>query len=215
MQVVSAARELGLKHIVITSVTRDDLSDGGSGHFAETISAIRKGIPQATIEVLTPDFQGDADAVRLVAEAGPDIFNHNLETVPRMYPRVRSLASYKRSLDLFLILGSYRPDFITKSGIMVGLGERADEVIFVLQDLKAAGCDIVTIGQYLRPRKSNFPVAEYVPEAQFAEYERIGYDLGFRMVVSAPLVRSSFRADEAIRVLGRHKANERLCLGES
>lgn len=205
MRVVAAARELGLKHIVITSVTRDDLSDGGSGLFAETITALRREIPAATIEVLTPDFQGDRGAIQAVAAAGPDIYNHNLETVPRLYGQVRPQAEYQRSLDLLSCLNSTDADLITKSGLMVGLGERRDEVVAVFRDLKRVGCDVVTVGQYLRPRKENFPVARYVPVEEFAEYEKIGYDLGFRLVVAGPLVRSSLRADEAMALLEARK----------
>jgi len=205
IRVAEAARELSLKHIVITSVTRDDLPDGGSGLFAETIAVLRREIPAATIEVLTPDFQGDRGAIQAVAAAGPDIYNHNLETVPRLYGQVRPQAEYQRSLDLFSCLNSTGADLITKSGIMVGLGERREEVAAVFRDLKRVGCDVVTVGQYLRPRKENFPVARYVPVEEFAEYEKIGYDIGFRLVVAGPLVRSSFRADEAMALLAAGK----------
>ncbi|MDX1763754.1 MAG: lipoyl synthase [bacterium] len=200
-RIVDAARTLNLKHVVITSVTRDDLPDGGSGLFVETINALRREIPAATIEVLTPDFQGDREAIRAVAAAGPHIYNHNLETVPRLYGQVRPQAEYERSLDLFSCLNGAGADVITKSGIMVGLGEERDEVVHVFQDLRRVGCDVITVGQYLRPRKKNFPVARYVPVDEFGEYEKIGYNLGFRLVVAGPLVRSSFRADEAMELL--------------
>lgn len=215
MGVVEAARELRLKHIVITSVTRDDLPDGGSGHFAETIAAVRRELPGATIEVLTPDFQGDPAAIQRVAAAGPDIYNHNLETVPSLYARVRPQAAYQRSLDLFACLNSTDAPLITKSGIMVGLGEERHEVVAVLRDLRGVGCDVVTVGQYLRPRKRNLPVARYVPVEEFAEYERIGYDLGFRLVVAGPLVRSSFRADEAMALLEAEKPQVQALRGAS
>jgi lipoic acid synthetase len=193
-KIAEAARELNLKHVVITSVTRDDLPDGGSGHFVETICALRRELPHSTIEVLTPDFQGDRGAIRAVAEAGPDIFNHNVETVPRLYPAIRSSADYRRSLDLLLHVKGCAPELPTKSGLMVGLGENEDEVIAVMRDLRDVGCELLTIGQYLRPRRENVPVVEYVPKERFVEYERLGYELGFQMVMSEPLVRSSFRA---------------------
>lgn len=204
LRIVAAARDLGLKHIVITSVTRDDLPDGGSDQFAETIRSLRSGIPGVTIEVLTPDFRGDAEAIRRVAEAGPDIYNHNIETVPRLYPVVRPSADYRRSLDLINKARACRPDLITKSGIMVGLGETGDEVAAVMGDLREAGCDLLTVGQYLQPGKANLAVAEYISVEQFAEYERIGCELGFHQVMSGPLVRSSYHADAAVTgVLGK------------
>jgi len=199
--IVAAVRELGLRHVVITSVTRDDLPDSGSGQFAETIHRLRREVPEVTIEVLTPDFHGDREAIERVVSAGPDIYNHNLETVPRLYPKVRSLADYRGSLDLLLYVKWCRSDLLTKSGIMVGLGETEDEMIALMRDLREVGCDILTVGQYLRPGKENIPVVEYLPEERFADYERIAYDLGFRMVMSGPLVRSSFHADEAVSAL--------------
>lgn len=196
LRITEAAGELGLRHVVVTSVTRDDLPDGGSGHFAETIRCLRAGYSEATIEVLTPDFRGDGSAVRRVSEAGPDIYNHNVETVPRLYSRVRPAANYRRSLELLLLVKRCRPELKTKSGIMVGLGETREEVISVMQDLRGVGCDLLTVGQYLRPGKRNLPVVEYLPKERFTEYAQIGYASGFRQVMSGPLVRSSFHAGE-------------------
>ncbi len=197
-KIMEAARELGLHHAVITSVTRDDLPDGGSRQFAACIDCLREEVDGATIEVLTPDFQGDREAIQCVVEAGPDIYNHNLETVQRLYPKVRSSAHYQRSLDLLFHVKWCSPKLLTKSGIMVGLGEREDEVIAVLRDLRDVGCDLVTIGQYLRPRKKNLAVQEYIPVEQFKRYEQIGTELGFQQVMSGPLVRSSFHAEEML-----------------
>ena len=197
-RIAQAARELGLKHIVITSVTRDDLADGGSAQFAETIRVVRDRMPESTIEVLTPDFQGDRDAIRTVVEAGPNIYNHNLETVPRLYTEVRSLADYRRSLDLLFYVKWCNKDLLTKSGMMLGLGETRDEVISVMRDLKDVSCDLLTIGQYLRPRKENIPVVSYVSVDQFVEYEEIGREMGFLQIMSGPLVSSSFHAQEMV-----------------
>lgn len=186
-------KELGLEHVVITSVTRDDLADGGAAQFALTIKAIKDNIPGISVEVLTPDFNGDEGALRLVFDAGPDIFNHNLETVERLYPVVRPQAIYGRSLDV-LSLAS-KSGIFTKSGIMVGLGETDEEVRTALSDLKAAGCDAVTIGQYLRPTRENLEVVEYVEPEQFALYERYGLEAGLKYVYSGPFVRSSYNAE--------------------
>ncbi len=200
-QIVQAVGELGLKHVVITSVTRDDLPDGGSAHFAETVRRLRQEVPSVTIEVLTPDFGGRPEAIDGVLAAGPDIYNHNLETVPRLYPTVRGGADYDRSLALLAQVKRSRVGCLTKSGIMVGLGETSDEVAAVMGDLRAVGCDVLTVGQYLRPRKENLPVVEYVSPEQFEAYERIAAALGFSVVLAGPLVRSSFRADEAMAAL--------------
>jgi lipoic acid synthetase len=197
-RIMEAARELGLHHAVITSVTRDDLPDNGSRQFAACIDFLREEVDGTTIEVLTPDFQGDREAIQRVVEAGPDIYNHNLETVQRLYPKVRSSAHYQRSLDLLFHVKRCSPNLLTKSGIMVGLGEREDEVIALLRDLRDVGCDLVTIGQYLRPGKKNLAVQEYIPVEQFKRYEEIGTELGFQQVMSGPLVRSSFHAEEML-----------------
>lgn len=192
--VAQMARAMNLRHVVVTSVNRDDLPDGGAGHFAETIRAIRAALPAATIEVLTPDFLGDLDAVTTVLEARPDVFNHNVETVPRLYPRVRPQARYERSLAV-LEFAARNAGTLVKSGLMVGLGERCEEVEEVLRDLRRCGVSIVTIGQYLQPTRRNLPVAEYVPPERFEAYRETGLRLGFRAVFSGPFVRSSYMAE--------------------
>ena len=189
------AASLNLRYVVITSVNRDDLDDGGSAHFAETVRQVRAALPKARIEVLTPDFMGDRDAVARVLDAGPDVFNHNMETVQRLYKRVRPQADYARSLDVLAFARRCRPDILTKSGLMVGLGERPTEVEQLLRDLAANGVAIATIGQYLQPTRRNLPVAEYVTPAQFDAYRDYGLSIGFRMVFSGPFVRSSYMAE--------------------
>lgn len=190
------AKKMELKHVVITSVTRDDLSDGGASHFAETLKAIHHYLPEATVEVLTPDFRGDLKAVETVLDELPDIYNHNLETVPRLYSTVRPGASYIRSLSLLNHVKKINSDIYTKSGIMVGLGETHKEVIELLSDLRAVGCDILTVGQYLRPSVKHLPVAKYVTPDEFLAYEKAAYDLGFLFVSSGPYVRSSYLAHD-------------------
>jgi lipoic acid synthetase len=191
-----AAREMGLRYVVVTSVTRDDLTDGGAGQFARTIREIRRGLPEAGIEVLTPDFGGDRRALEAVLEAGPDVFNHNVETVPRLYDTVRPQADYARSLEVLRLAGELRPGVKTKSGLMLGLGETEEEVMEVLRDLRAAGVSLLTIGQYLRPAKDNIPVVEYVEPAAFERLRLEALDMGFEFVASGPLVRSSMNAEE-------------------
>lgn len=191
------AKELGLRHVVITSVTRDDLADGGAGQFALTIKAIRDTISGILVEVLTPDFNGDERSLRSVFDACPDIFNHNLETVPSLYPLVRPQADYRRSLDVLEMAKS--SGIMAKSGIMVGLGEKKSEVKDVLRDLFDAGCDAVTIGQYLRPTRNNLEVKEYVEPEVFLEYEAYGKELGIKYVYSGPFVRSSYNAEKLIK----------------
>jgi lipoic acid synthetase len=203
--VAEACSRLALKHVVITSVTRDDLADGGARHFARTIRAVRSRLPQAVIEVLTPDFQGRPEAVDAVLQAGPDIFNHNVETVPRLYPEVRPEADYRRSLGVLAHVKrragrgdagpAGRTRLYTKSGLMVGLGEAADEVRAVLADLRGAGCDILTIGQYLAPSPKHLAVARFVEPAEFAAWETEARAMGFAAVASAPFVRSSYLAE--------------------
>ncbi|MCS7286377.1 MAG: lipoyl synthase [Anaerolineae bacterium] len=189
-RVAEAARRLGLNHVVITSVTRDDLPDGGASHFAETIRAVKKHLPGARVEVLIPDFGGSLKALDRVLEANPDILNHNVETVPRLYPHVRPRADYRRSLGI-LALAS-RGGLTTKSGLMVGLGETRGEVLEVMADLRRAGCQILTIGQYLQPISHKLPVAEYIHPAEFEWYRQVGEEMGFKAVISGPLVRSSY-----------------------
>jgi len=182
--------------VVITSVNRDDLPDGGSQHFAETVREVRKALPDARVEVLTPDFCGDLDAVARVLDADPHVFNHNMETIARLYRRVRPQANYQQSLDVLRFAKSYSPDVLTKSGLMVGLGEEPSEVQQLLHDLRAANVDVATIGQYLQPTRRNLPVASYVTPAQFETYREYGLAIGFKMVFSGPLVRSSYMADQ-------------------
>ncbi len=195
--VAKATAELGLRHVVVTSVTRDDLPDGGAGHFAETIRQIRSACPDTVVEVLIPDFKGDGAALRTVTDAAPDIVNHNVETVKRLYPEVRPMAVYERSLDLLAHVKKNAPNIYTKSGVMVGLGETEEEVVEVMRDLRSVGCDILTVGQYLAPSKQHHPVVEYVHPDVFASYKETAERLGFSYVASAPLVRSSYNADRA------------------
>ena len=200
--VAEAAARLNLRHVVVTSVTRDDLADGGAGHFARAIAALRARLPQAAIEVLTPDFQGDRAAIAAVVDARPDVFNHNVETVPRLYPALRPQADYARSLEVLRYArqraasadsaGSRR--LFTKSGLMVGCGETGQELSAVLRDLRAVGCDVVTIGQYLSPSTGHHPVARFVPPEEFDRYEAEARALGFLAVASGPFVRSSYNA---------------------
>jgi lipoic acid synthetase len=194
-QVAEAAAQLKLNYVVITSVNRDELPDGGAGHFAKTIRAVRERLPVAKIEVLTPDFKGNHEALHAVLDARPDTFNHNLETVPRLYLRVRPQADYQQSLDVLREARRYSTATLTKSGFMVGLGERPDEIKTLLGDLRARDVDVVTIGQYLQPTRAHLPVAEYVHPDAFEEYKAYGDGLGFRAVFSGPLVRSSFMAE--------------------
>lgn len=189
-----AAAAFGLRHVVVTSVTRDDLPDGGSGHFAATVAAIRSGLPGATVEVLVPDFKGRAADIDTVIDAGPDVFNHNMETVRRLYPEVRPGAGYDRSLGL--LARSAAAGLATKSGFMVGLGETADEVAVLMDDLLAAGCGLLTAGQYLRPAEEKAPVTRYWEPSEFEALKERALALGFEAVASGPLVRSSYFAQE-------------------
>jgi lipoic acid synthetase len=193
--VARMARAMNLRYVVITSVNRDDLSGGGSAHFAQTVREVRKALPASQVEVLTPDFCGDFHAVARVLDAGPTVFNHNVETVPRLYKRVRPQAKYRRSLEVLGFAARYRPGVLTKSGAMLGLGETPDEVEQLLRDLRSAEVDVATLGQYLQPARRNLQVAEYIAPKQFEEYRDLGLSLGFKMVFSGPLVRSSYMAD--------------------
>lgn len=195
-RVGEAVARLGLRHAVVTMVTRDDLTDGASGHIVATIGAIRAAAPGTAIEVLVSDFGGDMAAVDAVADAAPDVFNHNLETVPRLYASVRPGADYARSLAVLAGAKARRPAMPTKSGLMLGLGETHDEVVAVMRDLREAGCDLLTFGQYLRPSAKHLPVAEFVEPAEFAALAREGRRMGFTGVASAPFVRSSYHAAE-------------------
>jgi lipoic acid synthetase len=193
--VARMAAEMKLRYVVITSVNRDDLADGGSAHFAETVLRVRRALPEARVEVLTPDFDGNLDAVARVLDAEPHVFNHNMETVPRLYRRVRPQADYRQSLEVLRFARAHRPSVMTKSGFMAGLGETRDEVTQLLRDLRDQDTDVATIGQYLQPTRRNLRVAEYVTPERFEEYKEIGLAMGFRMVFSGPLVRSSYMAD--------------------
>ncbi|MBC8450125.1 MAG: lipoyl synthase [Chloroflexi bacterium] len=194
-RLAEAAVRLGLRHVVVTSVTRDDLSDGGAGHFAATVRAVRCRWPRATVEVLIPDFNGSRAALEIVLAAEPDVLNHNLETVPRLYPQVRPRADYRRSLGVLAWAKTRAPRLITKSGLMLGLGERTAEVLQVLYDLRRARCDLLTLGQYLQPTEHQIPVTRYIPPAEFAHYGARARALGFRGTAAGPLVRSSHQAD--------------------
>ncbi|MBI3651121.1 MAG: lipoyl synthase [Acidobacteria bacterium] len=194
-QVAEAAAQLGLRYVVITSVNRDELADGGAQHFAATIHAVRRRLPQTQIEVLTPDFKGDVAALHTVLKARPDTYNHNVESVPRLYKTVRPQADYRQSLAVLQEAHHYAPEIVTKSGLMVGLGEQADEVKKLLEDLRAHDVDVVTIGQYLQPTRQHLPVADYIHPEIFAAYKAYGEGLGFRAVFAGPLVRSSYMAD--------------------
>lgn len=197
-RVAEAVAALGLDYTVITSVTRDDLTDGGAELFALTVRAIRDAVPGCKVEVLIPDFQGSREALAEVIEAAPDVLNHNLETVPRLYRQVRPVARYERSLELFARAKELSPKAPTKSGLMLGLGETNDEVRRVMRDLRNHQADILTLGQYLRPSPRHLPVVRYVPPEEFDEHHRAGHEMGFTHVESGPLVRSSYHADGAI-----------------
>lgn len=199
--VAAAVARLGLAHVVITSVDRDDLADGGAGHFARTIEAVRAASPATTIEVLTPDFLKKPGALERVAEARPDVFNHNLETVPRLYPSVRPGARYFHSLSILAEIKKLDASIFTKSGIMVGLGEQDEEVVQVMDDLRSADVDFMTIGQYLQPTPKHAPVDRFVTPAQFSQYEQTGRAKGFLMMASTPLTRSSYHADSDFAAL--------------
>ena len=197
-QVAAAAAELGLRHVVLTSVNRDDLPDQGSSQFAATIAALRRAAPRASVEVLTPDFRGDAACIDRVADAQPEVYNHNLETVPRLYREVRIGARYDRSLALLARVKARHPGTLTKSGLMTGMGETREELLAVFRELRAAGVDCLTLGQYLRPTLQHRPVSRYLEPGEFAELAEAARAAGFRHVEAGPLVRSSFHADTAL-----------------
>ncbi len=194
--IAKAVKILGLRHVVITSVNRDDLPDGGASHFAKCVNKIKEELSQCTVEVLIPDFQGDWNALKIVVDSKPDVINHNIETVPSLYKKVRHRGNYKISLELIKKIKKFDPNITSKSGIMVGLGETKKEVIKVMEDLLEHNCEILTIGQYLRPSKNHLPVEKYYTEEEFKEFEEIGYKMGFKEVYSGQLVRSSYHADE-------------------
>lgn len=199
-RVAEAAERLGLRHVVITSVTRDDLPDGGAGHFARCIKAVRERTG-AVVEVLTPDFQGNLDQLEIVLAAKPEVFNHNMETVPRLYRKVRGrLAKYENSLGVLEACKFRHPEIISKTGLMLGLGETMDELMDVFSDLRRIGCDTLTLGQYLAPTLKHIPVERYVPPQEFDEIAVQARTLGFPTVVAGPFVRSSYHADEMVSV---------------
>jgi len=198
LRVAESVAQLGLKHAVITSVDRDDLRDGGAGIFARTIRAIRKRSPNTTIEVLTPDFQADFAAVQTVVEARPDIFNHNTETVPRLYSRIRPKAVYANSLALLRHVKSLAPQMVTKSGLMVGLGETEDELLDVFRNMRSHSIDVLTVGQYLRPSRKHAEVVRYYSPDEFQQLKAQALAMGFGHVEAGPMVRSSYHADEQI-----------------
>lgn len=201
-RVAEAAERLGLAHVVITSVTRDDLPDGGADHFYHCVKAVRARTG-AAVEVLTPDFMGNIAAIDRVIAAAPDVFNHNTETVPRLYDRVRRNADYQRTLDLLARIKQQAPDMATKSGLMLGLGETTEEVLSVCADLRSVGCDMLTVGQYLQPTPEHLPVERFVPPEEFDEVGELARKLGFQLVASGPFVRSSYHAGEMAAVLDR------------
>ena len=200
-RVAEAVEQMGLQYVVITSVTRDDLSDGGAVVFADTIKSIRGRMPETCIEVLTPDFKGDISAIEKVILARPDVFNHNIETVPRLYCVVRPQADYRRSLNVLEIAKKIDPNIITKSGIMLGLGEKEKEVLETFEDLLNVGCNILTIGQYLQPTKQHLPVIRFVPPEEFQKLRDEAIRMGFDEVASGPFVRSSYHAKDLFKAL--------------
>jgi lipoic acid synthetase len=200
-KVAQAVQKMGLQYVVVTSVTRDDLFDGGASLFAKTIQALRASNPKSKVEVLIPDFQGDLKSLKAVLRECPDVLNHNVETISRLYPGVRPQADYKRSLDLLKKSKELHPHISTKSGFMLGLGETENEVLELLRDLRETGCDFLTIGQYLQPRKDRLSVVRYVSPDEFEEYKRIGEEMGFRAIASGPFVRSSFHAFEMFKTI--------------
>lgn len=201
IRLAEAVKELKLQYVVITSVTRDDLPDGGASLFARTIREIKRSIPDCKVEVLIPDFAGSFESLKMVLEAKPDVLNHNMETVKRLYPIVRKGADYQRSLDLLSNVKKIDKGIITKSGMMLGLGERWEEVIFLMNDLKNAGCELLTIGQYLSPSETHLPVTKFYHPDEFAELKIIGERMGFAHVESGPLVRSSYHAKEQVKYI--------------
>ena len=201
LKVANAVKELGLKYVVITSVTRDDLPDGGAEHFAKVIESIKELNKSIIVEVLIPDFKGDKTALSKVVESKPEVINHNVETIPKLYSTVRPMAIYERSLKLLENVKSMDKNILTKSGIMVGLGEKEEEVIDLFKDLRKVNCDILTIGQYLAPSKKHHPVVEYIHPDIFENYKDKALKMGFKFVASGPLVRSSYHADRVIDLI--------------
>jgi lipoic acid synthetase len=208
IKIAKSVKELNLKHVVITSVDRDDLSDGGARHFAKVIGEIKKINPKTTVEVLTPDFYRKGDVYKIIADAGPDVFNHNLETVPRLYLKVRPGSRYFQSLDLLKKIKNRNDQIFTKSGLMVGLGENRDEIMQVMDDLRVADVDFLTIGQYLQPTSKHYPLKDYIDPEEFETYKAIAESKGFLMVSSSPLTRSSYHASEDFSLLKNKRLNK-------
>ncbi len=204
VRVAEVSKKLNLEHVVVTSVTRDDLADGGAAHFGETVRAIKGVNSGASVEVLIPDFKGREESILEVISAGPEVLNHNIETVERLYPMVRSEAAYRRSLEVLETAKRVNPQLITKSGVMVGLGEEWEDLTAAFEDLAKVGCDILTLGQYLRPSQENLEVERFYKPAEFARLEKLAREAGIKEVVAAPLVRSSYRAKESMeRITGK------------
>jgi lipoic acid synthetase len=199
-----AAERLGLDYVFITSVTRDDLIEGGSEHYARTIRTLHEELNDIKVEVLVPDFKGDSSAIQAVLDSGPVVFGHNVETVPRLYPGIRPQADYARSIEVLRQAKKYAPGILTKSGLMLGFGEKMEEVLAVMRDLREIGCDIFTLGQYLSPSYDNFPVVNFPTPDEYAAYIPEGLSMGFKAIASAPLWRSSFKADELYMKALRH-----------
>lgn len=195
-KIAKAVSKLGLKHAVITSVTRDDLEDQGANQFAKVVEEIRKSTPEVTIELLIPDMQGNKELIDIILNSEPNILNHNVETVPELYNKVRPMAVFERSIELLDYVKKTKPNIKTKSGMMLGLGETKEQVINVFKRLREVNCDILTLGQYLQPSKAHIPVVEYISPEQFDEYKKIALSMGFKKVASAPLVRSSYYAED-------------------
>jgi len=202
-RVAEAVVRLQLRYAVVTSVTRDDLPDGGAHIFAETIRAIRRRVPDCRVEVLIPDFQGSREALQVVMDAQPDVLNHNLETIPRLYPQVRPQANYQRSLEVLRRAKEMSPSALTKSGLMLGLGEERGEVIAVMEDLRRVGCDLLTLGQYLRPSSDHLPIRRHWKPEEFRELAEQGKRMGFAHVEAGPLVRSSYHARRQVESIQR------------
>ncbi|NPA13036.1 MAG: lipoyl synthase [Aquificae bacterium] len=194
--IAKVVKELSLRYVVITSVNRDDLPDGGASHFAKVVQAVREENPDCKVEVLIPDFLGDLNALRTVVSSKPDVINHNIETVPSLFPVVRHRGDYNRSLEVINHIKLFDSGIVSKSGIMVGLGETLEEIVSVMEDLREVNCEVLTVGQYLQPSKNHHPVKKYYTPQEFKKLEEIGYSLGFKAVFSGALVRSSFHAEE-------------------
>ncbi|MBW2605707.1 MAG: lipoyl synthase [Deltaproteobacteria bacterium] len=201
VRIAGMVQNLNLDYVVITSVTRDDLPDGGASFFVRTVKEIRRKVPHALIELLIPDFQGNKDALRNIVEIRPDVLNHNIETIPRLYTTVRPEAIYQRSLDLLRQVVTFDSTIITKSGLMLGLGEQPEEILNTLKDLLDAGCQLVTMGQYLQPTKAHLPVERYIPPREFNHWRKIALEMGFAEVASGPFVRSSYNAKKLYRAI--------------